>query len=747
LRTDLWAVLFFFACFHLEAQNSGATSTAAPEPVLGPQDRVSITSTGLQEIDGIFRRVRGSVLILTPTLRLEADEVDQNTETGEIEARGNVRFLNLTDGHTLRCSLAQYNLNTDTGKFFQVSGSAPARIEAKPGLLTTTNPFYFEGEWAEKQQDRYQLHNGFITDCQPENMWWRLRAKTFDIIPRDRAVARRPTLYIKKVPVFYFPVFYKSLESQPRRSGFLQPNFGNSSRRGPFVGFGYFWAIHRSYDATYRTQYYTRRGFVHQGDFAGWVTRRTSVDFTLFGAGANKELNLPGGHVITMDGNSQIGRGWEARGELRQLSSLRFRQEFTQSFDEAINSETHSTAFLTKHWRDYGFNFVTQRNVNYQTDRPGDEIVIRKLPEAQFLAREHAVGGLPVWVSLESSFGLQRRSQPLFQTRQFVQRLDLAPRVTSAWHWKGIDISPSFALRQTAYDSRRMTAGVSGENLMRTARDLEVDVGLPRLARVFAAPSWMRAGDQVKHVIEARARYRYVTGVNEFRQTLRFDDVDLLSNTHETEFSLTNRLLRRNGVGGVEDVITWQLWYKRYFDPTFGGALAPGQRNVVESSTLLTGYAFLNGRRNQSPLVSLLRIQSRVGLEWRADFDPVRRAFVNSSFSVDARFGQVFLMGTHSHLRTDPVLAPKANQLRLQAQYGGDNRRGWNYGFSTGYDYLQRSFQYMQAQTTFNTDCCGFSVQYRRFNFNVLSDNQFRAAFAIANIGSFGTLRRQERIF
>jgi LPS-assembly protein len=701
----------------------------------------------LQEIDGIFRRVRGSVLILTPTLRLEADEVDQNTETGEIEARGNVRFLNLSDGHTLRCSLAQYNLNTDTGKFFQVSGSAPARIEAKPGLLTTTNPFYFEGEWAEKQQDRYQLHNGFITDCKPENMWWRLRAKTFDIIPRDRAVARRPTLYIKKVPVFYFPVFYKSLESQPRRSGFLQPNVGNSSRRGPFVGFGYFWAIHRSYDATYRAQYYTRRGFVHQGDFAGWVTRRTSVDFTLFGAGANKELNLPGGHVITMDGNSQIGRGWEARGELRQLSSLRFRQEFTQSFDEAINSETHSTAFLTKHWRDYGFNFVTQRNVNYQTDRPGDEIVIRKLPEAQFLAREHAVGGLPVWVSLESSFGLQRRSQPLFQTRQFVQRLDLAPRVTSAWHWKGIDISPSFALRQTAYDSRRMTAGVSGENLVRTARDLEVDVGLPRLARVFAAPSWMRAGDQVKHVIEARARYRYVTGVNEFRQTLRFDDVDLLSNTHETEFSLTNRLLRRNGVGGVEDVITWQLWYKRYFDPTFGGALAPGQRNVVESSTLLTGYAFLNGRRNQSPVVSLLRVQSRVGLEWRADFDPVRRAFVNSSFSVDARFGQVFLMGTHSHLRTDPVLAPKANQLRLQAQYGGDNRRGWNYGFSTGYDYLQRSFQYMQAQTTFNTDCCGFSVQYRRFNFNVLSDNQFRAAFAIANIGSFGTLRRQERIF
>ena len=44
-------------------------------------------------------------------------------------------------------------------------------------------------------------------------------------------------------------------------------------------------------------------------------------------------------------------------------------------------------------------------------------------------------------------------------------------------------------------------------------------------------------------------------------------------------------------------------------------------------------------------------------------------------------------------------------------------------------------------------DCCGLSVQYRRFSFGTRNENQFRVAFAIANIGSFGTLKRQERIF
>jgi LPS-assembly protein len=354
---------------------------------------------------------------------------------------------------------------------------------------------------------------------------------------------------------------------------------------------------------------------------------------------------------------------------------------------------------------------------------------------------------LPIYFSLDSSFGLERRTQPLFQTRQFVQRADFAPRVTSAVHWFGLDLSPSFGIRQTMYDTRLRDGRISGENLVRSARDFQFDLGLPRLSRIFQAPTWLRAGDKVKHLIEARARYRYVSGINDFTQTVRFDETDIMSNTNEVEFSLTNRLLKRNGSGGVEDVISWQVWYKRYFDPTFGGAVIPGRRNVVESSAWLTGYGFLNGFRNQSPVVSVLRIQSRVGTEWRTDYDPVRHAIVNSTLSIDARFGQLFALVSHSQLNTDPVLAPKANQLRGQFQWGNDNRRGFNYGFSTGYDYRIGRLQYMQAQTTYNTDCCGFSLQYRRFNFNVISDNQFRVAFNIANIGSFGTLRKQERIF
>jgi LPS-assembly protein len=68
-------------------------------------------------------------------------------------------------------------------------------------------------------------------------------------------------------------------------------------------------------------------------------------------------------------------------------------------------------------------------------------------------------------------------------------------------------------------------------------------------------------------------------------------------------------------------------------------------------------------------------------------------------------------------------------------------------GFQSVYDFRLSIMQFATTQITYNTDCCGLSVQYRRFSFGTRNENQFRVAFAVANIGSFGTLRRQERAF
>jgi LPS-assembly protein len=161
----------------------------------------------------------------------------------------------------------------------------------------------------------------------------------------------------------------------------------------------------------------------------------------------------------------------------------------------------------------------------------------------------------------------------------------------------------------------------------------------------------------------------------------------------------------------------------------------------------LTGYSFLDGPRNYSPVVSALRVQQRIGLEWRTDYDPRLHQIVNSSLSADIRFSQYFVSVGHAEVREDPVLAPNSNQFRVAIGYGSQTRKGWNAAFNLYYDYKQGITQFATGQVTYNTDCCGISVQYRRFNFGTRDETQFRVAFAVSNIGSFGTLRKQERIF
>lgn len=55
--------------------------------------------------------------------------------------------------------------------------------------------------------------------------------------------------------------------------------------------------------------------------------------------------------------------------------------------------------------------------------------------------------------------------------------------------------------------------------------------------------------------------------------------------------------------------------------------------------------------------------------------------------------------------------------------------------------------QFSTAQVNYNTDCCGISVEYRVFNIGTRNESQYRVAFAVSNVGSFGTLKKQEKIF
>lgn len=690
-------------------------------------------------------------------MEIKADEIDYNDDTGEVQARGHVHFEHFTRGEKVDCDRIEYNIDDQTGKFYDPVGTAPPQIQARPGILTTQNPYYFHGRWAERLEDKYVLHDGELTDCTMPNPWWQLKGPRFDVIPGDHAVAHRAWFYLHGHRLLYVPWFYKSLKKEPRRSGFLIPEVGNSSLHGPMVGFGYFWAINRSYDLTYKPTFYTNAGLANFAEMRGKVSQTTDFDLNVFGIKSTQPENVVSSGVrVRFLGESDLGDGWQARASIDYLSSFAFLQQFTQSFSEAVFSETHSVAYVSKHFSDFGVNFVTDRTVNFESTKPGDTVEIRKLPSAEFSEREHELDfqKWPIWFGFDSSAGLLDRGLPGFRTAQFVDRLDFAPHVTTAFRWHDIQLTPTFGVRETEYGQSVANGFVSGQDILRSSRDVTAVLSLPGLERIFKAPSWM--GEKVKHVIEPKITYKYVTGIDEnFTRVIRFDELDLLTNTNQLEYSLTNRLLAKDKNGNVSDFLTWEVRWDRYFDPTFGGAVQycggagqPAcQRNVIASELALTGFEFLDQPRTYSPVTSELRVQSRVNLEWRTDYDPLTLRFINNSFSVDGRIQKYFFGAGQALIRVNPVLLPPADQVSFMFGYGNLNSRGWNYRFDMHYDYRAGMLQYWQAYVTYNTDCCGISVQYRRFSVGIRDDSQIEVAFAVSNVGTFGTLKRQERVF
>jgi len=706
--------------------------------------------------------LKGNVVFEFPNGTLRADAVDYDSNSGIATATGHVYYRDYDHDEVMYADTAVYNTDAETGEYHHVKGYLKAKIVARPGVLVSRDPFYFEADRVEKTPEKYILHDAFITDCEMPNPWWTMNSRLIDYYPHDHALAHNAVYRLRGIPVFFFPYFLKSLKTEPRKSGFLTPNIGHSSTRGFLFGLGYYQTIGRSMDATYVLQDFTARGYAHHVDFRGKPTQKSDFNLIFFGVQdrgimQNGALLKAPGFSITGGGKIEFGGGWVARGAIDYLSSYLFHQQFTDSYSQAIFSETHSSAFAEKHFGDYTFDISVSRTENFLDTTPGNSVVIRTLPELELNNnfRQIAGGPVPLWFSLHASAGFFHRVEPepttepvvdYYVTSQFSTRADFEPTLTSAIHLGSFTLLPEVTQHETFYSQTLVNYVVSGNTLMRSAPEAKVDLIFPSLARVYNRRTVF--GDKLKHVIEPRVRYDYVTGISDFNNTLLFDPTDLLTNTREVQFSIANRIYAKRG-DTVSEIFSWDLSEKYYFDPTFGGALIPGQRNVFTSGLDLTGYSFLDGVRHTSPVSSSLRASPINGLHfvWQGDYDPKTRRIVNSSISANLRIRRYFVNVGSDQIRPNPDLAPPANQFRTTFGYGDANRKGLNAAFSMVYDYRLSLLEYGIAQVTYNTSCCGFSVQVRRLDFGTVVENQYLASFSIANVASVGTLKKQERIF
>jgi LPS-assembly protein len=782
------------------SEQPGAQSSLPSAPSTVREQDVTIRALQ-QEKDGVVYKLRGQAEIHYGTYILYADAVDYNSDTGESIADGHVVLDGGPNDEHVQATHATYNIRAESGHFEHVVGTTGMQLRGKRMVLTTENPFTFTGGVVEKTgPDHYVVYDGTITTCELPRPKWEFNAHKIVVEVGGNATIYRSTFSIEGVPVFYFPFATHPVEREPRQTGFLIPNVGSSSIKGTILGESVFWAINRSVDITVGAEYFTRRGWAPQIEFRAQPSEKSYVYLNYFGVfdrGIGKPLVDQGGHEVRLEAEDTFGH-FRGVTSIDYLSSFVFRLAFNDVFSQAVNSEVKSEAFLSNATRGFFYNASTQRYQNFESTTPGDVVTILHAPSFEASSVDHAIGHSPFFWSYDAAAEGLSRSEPSFRTAPLVGRFDLRPKLSVPLVLHGWSVRTELSLRETFYTQQLVPSsggvGVAKSDVIdRKALEGLVEIRPPALERVYDREFW---GRKWKHVIEPRAAYRYVTGVDNFARILRFDERDILSNTSEVEYAVVNRLYAKRTAKKAEDcdaigmasliigrpavqspvpwerqpergeipcvagpqvreVVTWELAQKYFLDSTFGGALVPGQRNVFTTTADFTGIAFLTEARRLSPLISRLKFQatSRTEAEWDIDYD-FKQSRINASTAfVNYRFGSYTIGGGDAYLLAPsntptPTGQQAFNQFRILFGYGQPNKRGFSGATNLGFDANLGFLQYAAVQTAYNWDCCGLSVEYRRFALgSVRNENQFRFNFALANVGSFGNLRRQEKLF
>jgi LPS-assembly protein len=792
-----------------------------------------------QERDGSIYKLDGEAEIHYRDLILWADHATYNDDNGEVTAEGHVVLDGATNDEHITATHATYNVDKETGIFYNAIGTIGAKQKSRPLTLSSPHPFAFTAKQVDKTAPtHYIVHHGRVTTCELPHPKWQFNSRRVSVEVGKDAVLYNSMFRVRGVPVFFFPFATHPLQKLPRQSGFLIPSYGHSSIKGYVFGDSFYWAINRSMDATIGAQLFTQRGWAQHGEFRARPTDQSYLDLTYFGV---MDRGTPKGHVdqggenVRLLGETRF-HGFRAVANIDYLTSYVFRLVFYEVFNQAIFSEVRSQAFLSKTTNGFSYNALLDHYQNFESANQHDVITILHEPSFDFSSVDRRIAHTPLYWRFDAALeGLHRSEppargsgsiEPAFVTAPIVGRFDLAPSLSLPLHSHGWSFWSDFGVRNTIYTQRLIPSSTGGvgtpvsEVTNRKAVEASVEIRPPSFERIFRHPVF---GQKIKHVVEPRITYRRVAGVDNFNNILRFDARDILSDTNEIEYGFVNRFyakpltiaadqncrpadasisastpanlapsspteaqpnadqalaqssaespipwqtdeappteLPECSVGNsARELFSWELGQKYFFDPSFGGAIVNGFRNVFATTADFTAIAFLTGPRRFSPLISRFRINpvGRLSVNWDLDYDFNLNKINSSLLNVSYRLGSLTLSAGDAYLQapggtvsSNNIAVPTLfNTVRFGATYGTQLQRGFSAAGIGGYDANKSLLQYTAVQSSYNWDCCGISFEYRRwFLPGIRNENEYRFIFNLANVGAFGNLRRRERLY
>jgi LPS-assembly protein len=146
--------------------------------------------------------------------------------------------------------------------------------------------------------------------------------------------------------------------------------------------------------------------------------------------------------------------------------------------------------------------------------------------------------------------------------------------------------------------------------------------------------------------------------------------------------------------------------------------------------------------------VSTFRIATtpQTSTDIQIDYDTKREEFRAAGILGNVNRGRFNTSVGYFFNKRSEIQSP-SNQLRALVSYGSQTSPGLSAGVSFSYDLQRNLFQGATSQLSYNSECYGFGFEVTKYALGARREFGWRASLSLKNLGFFGTLRAQERLF
>ncbi len=330
---------------------------------------------------------------------IKGDRIDYNPINHEIHATGNVRIEqanSIAEGSELRLKMDDRE-GEMTEPVFHSGGEGERKSRGSAKTL------FFEGPTLER------LKSARYTTCEDGRDDWFLRAGELEINHHtETATATNASIEFKGIPILYTPWVDFPFNNQ-RKSGFLAPTFGTTTRSGFEFMLPYYWNIAPDMDATVAPRYLGKRGLQLQGEYRYLSPSYNGTD--VIELLPNDNQTSSNRYYANLTHSHNFGNGWTGKVHYERVSDAQYFSDMSTSIVITSRVNLAQDANLRYDGADWHFLALAQQYQTLDTSFP-----YQRLPQLALNGTE-AFG--PVDASLWSEFvrfDLGSKGQSYFNT-------------------------------------------------------------------------------------------------------------------------------------------------------------------------------------------------------------------------------------------------------------------------------------------------------------------------------------------